>query len=117
MKTKALTTIILSILFVSNLAAVEKLETEKSDAIILKEWVVKGTERQIDDKKVVYESNDCNQMLSKTVFRQNRNGEWISSQKYEYSYRSTNDTLPSSLSYAKWNGAKEVWSDAQRIDY
>ena len=53
MKTKALTTIILSILFVSNLAAVEKLETEKSDAIILKEWVVKGTERQIDDKKVV----------------------------------------------------------------
>ena len=83
----------------------------------LKEYSILKQECENDKQKVVYERNDHNQLLSKTVYRLSKDNSWALAQKYEYRYNSSADKNPSHLTYNQWNANGEQKTGTKVIKY
>ena len=122
MKVTAIITIILSILSVTNVTAANRKSSERKEItplgiVTIKESVTIMTESEINNKKIICEKNEQDQLLSKIVYLQDSNGEWTPFQRYQYNYSSDKANNPTSLSYLKWDRKASQWSYIKTINY
>lgn len=124
MKTKTIITAVVSILFATSLNATEitgKNGVEDSTVapteFVIKELTTLKKERQLEDKKIICEKNESNQILEKLVYLLDDSGEWVLFQKYQYCYNFADSKQPSSLLYMKWDKSNNQWSKIQTIKY
>ena len=122
MITVTIITAILSILFVSNATASERIDTDRidirdSEMVMIKKSIIVAIEGKINDVKIVYERNGNDQLLDKVVYLQGKNGEWTPFQKYQYSYSTDEANTPSSLLYTQWRPQLGEWSRSTLVLY
>lgn len=120
MKTRILISVIFSVLSIVSLSANERVEKKSNDTVpvkhIVKEINSSKRERQLDDKKIICEKNEYNQVVERMVYLADSEGEWVLNQIYQYSYSSKSARIPSSLSYVYWNKYNGKW-DKTHIVY
>lgn len=116
MKTKRFISLLLSTLFVVNIAVIGQKDPSgkiEEQSVAVKEITIIRTECKMKNKRIVCEKNANKQTLSRVVYTLNTSGEWVPYQKYLYIYDTVEDLKPSSICYTYWDKLILQWRKEQ----
>lgn len=118
MRTNKILIAVVMLIFAFNLNA--KVNSDKANETYLvsstsiKENILLNKNDKSPCRKIVYEYDNLNRLISKMVYNWSKDMEWVPLQKYHYNYNVS--TKPYSIQYFRWNAQGNAWTPIVNIN-